>query len=289
MIVEESQPLSTKPSADAGVDSATIEAAVELIRGAVEAWSPAAVYALFSGGHDSATSTALAARAGMTAAVHIHTGIGIPETREYVHETARAQGWPLIEVRSEAQYEQLVLERGGFPSGPRSHSSMYWHLKQRPLDALIRQAKRRRGDHVVLVTGIRTSESVRRMGSGISVPMRRDDHCRVWVNPILEWSALDCSRYMADAGVARSPVVDLLHRSGECLCGALARADELIELERWFPAPAQRIHELEAQARAAGLKHTRWADRRAWADAVPLTLPLCASCELSTGNAPAGG
>ena len=264
-------------------------AGVELIRGAVEQWQPAAVFALFSGGHDSATSTAIAARAGMTAAVHIHTGIGIPETREYVHETCRAQGWPLIEVRADTEYEQLVLDRGGFPSGPRSHSSMYWYLKQRPLDALLRDTKRRRGDHIALVTGIRTSESVRRMGSGISVPIRRDDHCRVWVNPILEWSALECSRYLAGAAVARSPVVDLLHRSGECLCGALARADELIELEHWYPEVAARIHRLEARARAAGLKHTRWADRRAWADAVPLTLPMCASCEISTGHAPPSG
>lgn len=248
---------------------------------AVADWDPVALYGLFSGGHDSLTSTAIAAQhPAFTAAVHINTGIGIEETREFVRETCRKQGWPLIELHSEHRYEDLVLGRGGFPSGPKSHSSMYWYLKQRPLDGLLRQTKRRRGDNVALVTGIRVQESVRRMGSGISVPIRRDDHCRVWVNPILQWSALDCGRYMEDHGLRRNPVVDLLHRSGECLCGALAREDEIHEIDAWFPAAGKRIHDLEEQARACGLKHTRWASRKAWGDAEQISLPMCASCEL---------
>ena len=158
-----------------------------------------------------------------------------------------------------------MLQRGGFPSGPKSHSSMYWYLKQKPLDALIRETKRKRGDNVALVTGIRVSESVRRMGAGISVPIRRDDHCRVWVNPILNWTAADCLDYMEEQGLRRSPVVDLLHRSGECLCGALARAEEIHEIDTWYPDAGKRIHALEERARACGLKHTRWASSEPWA------------------------
>lgn len=252
---------------------------------AVQEHKPVATFALFSGGHDSLTSTAIAARhPSFTAAVHINTGIGIEETREFVRETCRAEGWPLIELRSPHRYEDLVLQRGGFPSGPKSHSSMYWYLKQKPLDGLLRETKQKRGDNVALVTGIRVAESVRRMGAGISVPIRRDDHCRVWVNPILSWTSLDCNRFIDRVGLRRNRVVDLLHRSGECLCGALAREDEIHEVDYWFPAAGQRIHDLEAEARACGLKNTRWASQKKWGDAEQITLPMCASCEMPTSH-----
>jgi 3'-phosphoadenosine 5'-phosphosulfate sulfotransferase (PAPS reductase)/FAD synthetase len=252
-----------------------------LIEQAIQEHQPVrAVFGLFSGGHDSLTSTSIAAQhEDFTAAVHINTGIGIEETREFVRETCKEQGWPLIELHSEHRYEDLVLKRGGFPQGPKSHSSMYYYLKQRPLDGLIRDTKKARGDRVVLVTGIRVAESVRRMNAAISVPIRRDG-ASVWVNPILDWTASDCGTYMAAMNIRRSPVVDLLHRSGECLCGALAREEEIHEIDLWYPEAAKRIHDLEAQARACGLKHTRWASRKAWGDAEQITLPMCASCEL---------
>ena len=257
-----------------------INRAMNVINRAMAEWHPVALYGLFSGGHDSLTSTAIAAQhPRFTSAVHINTGIGIEATREFVHETCKEQGWPLIEVRSEAVYEDLVLKRGGFPQGPKSHNSMYYYLKQRPLDGLIRATKTQRGDRVVLVTGIRVQESVRRMNAGISIPIRRDG-ASVWVNPILNWSALDCGRYMEVHGLRRNPVVDLLHRSGECLCGALAREDEIHEIDAWYPDAAKRIHDLEAQARACGLKHTRWASRQAWGAAEQIKLPMCTSCEL---------
>ena len=240
-----------------------------------------ALYALFSGGHDSLTSTAIAAQhPRFTAVVHINTGIGIEETREFVRETCQAQGWPLIEAMPEHRYEDLVLKRGGFPSGPKSHNSMYWYLKQKSLDRVVQAAKTTRGDRVGLVTGIRVSESIRRLNAGISVPIRRKG-AQLWINPILDWTALDCGRFMSEHGLPRNPVVDLLHRSGECLCGALAREEEIHEIDAWYPDAAKRIHDLEAKARACGLKHTRWASRKAWGDAQPLTLEMCASCELT--------
>lgn len=251
-----------------------------MIDQAIRQWSPVAVYGLFSGGHDSLTSTAIAAKhPAFTAAVHINTGIGIEETREFVRATCQEQGWPLIELHAEAKYEDLVLNRGGFPRGPKSHNSMYWYLKQKSLDKLIRETKRKWSDRVVLVTGIRVEESVRRMNAAISVPIRRDG-AKVWVNPILSWTAVDCGRFMEAEGLRRNPVVDLLHRSGECLCGALAGEEEIHEIDAWFPSAGQRIHDLERRAREAGLRHTRWASAKAWGDNEPLTLPMCATCQI---------
>ena len=83
---------------------------LRVIDQAVNEYQPVATYALFSGGHDSLTSTAIAARhATFAAAVHINTGIGIEQTREFVRETCRANGWPLIELHSEKRYEDWVL------------------------------------------------------------------------------------------------------------------------------------------------------------------------------------
>jgi 3'-phosphoadenosine 5'-phosphosulfate sulfotransferase (PAPS reductase)/FAD synthetase len=247
---------------------------------AIREHRPSAVFALFSGGHDSLCSTHLASQhPAFTAAVHINTGIGIEQTREFVRETCFEQGWPLIELHPDAKtYEDLVREKG-FPRGPKAHNTTYYWLKQRAVRRLVRDHKQGRNGRVGLVTGIRRQESERRMASTISVPVRRSG-AQVWINPILDWSAGDCGRYIADHGLRRNEVSDLLHRSGECLCGALANAAEIVEIERWFPDVAARIHALEDEVRE---KHPR---AYVWArtELAPVfeaqgTLPLCARCE----------
>lgn len=247
----------------------------------------ACVYALFSGGHDSLCSAAIAAKHPLfRGVVHLNTGIGIEETREFVRETCDRQGWPLTEVRAtDGLYEKLVLERGGFPSGTSSHNSMLFFLKQQPLRAWCRTIP---GKRIGLVIGIRREESVRRMGAGISVPKRLEHRSRrVWLSPILDWTALDCSRFMGAEGLPRNPVVDLLHRSGECLCGALARPGEINEISQWFPDAARRINDLERRVEEAGIAACVWASpvgRRIAPEQESLfskadLAPLCSSCE----------
>jgi 3'-phosphoadenosine 5'-phosphosulfate sulfotransferase (PAPS reductase)/FAD synthetase len=218
------------------------------------------IYAMFSGGHDSLTSTAIAAKHPLfRGVVHINTGIGIEETRTFVRETCERQGWPLIEAAApEGRYEEMVLTRGGFPYGTASHNSMLFYLKQQPLNRWFKTTTGKVG----LVTGIRKQESVRRMGAGISVPVRPDGR-KVWLSPILDWTKIDCNRFMESEGLPRNPVVDLLHRSGECLCGALARPEEIHEIARWFPDAAKRINDLEHACEERGIAASVWAGRLA--------------------------
>lgn len=260
-----------------------------------------ALYALFSGGHDSLCSTALAAKQPLfRGVVHLNTGIGIEQTREFVRETCRSQGWPLTELHApEGRYEEMVLTRGGFPYGEQSHNSMLFYLKQQPLSRWVREVIRRedeaekgkgRKGKVGLVTGIRKQESVRRMGAGISIPIRRDGR-KTWISPILDWSGIDCGRFMSDESLARNPVVDLLHRSGECLCGALARPEEIHDIARWFPDTARRINDLEHECERRGIVASVWAGRDARKLAVGQMqmfskaelAPLCTSCEAANG------
>ena len=260
--------------------------ALAVIDQALEEHPPVvALYALFSGGHDSLASTAIAAKhPAFTGVVHANTGIGIEDTREFVRQTCAEQNWPLTEEFPDRYtYDEMVLDKG-FPGGPKSHNRMYYYLKQRSIERVVQRAKTHYKDRVVLVTGIRVTESTRRMGSGISVPIRRKG-AQVWVNPILNWTALDCSRFIESEGLRRNPVVDLLHRSGECLCGALARPDEIHDIDLWFPDAGKRIHDLEDRAREKGLDHSLWATRKAGVTGrqMPLNLEMCSSCELRYG------
>ncbi len=241
--------------------------------------APSIVFGLFSGGHDSLCSTALAARhPRFKAAVHINTGVGIPETREFVRETCAENGWPLIEMHPDAKtYRDLVAEKG-MPAGPKAHNTTYYWLKQRQVRRLVREHKTHRHDRIGLVTGIRLSESQRRMNSIMAVPEHRIG-AQVWMNPILDWTAKDCAEFMEAEGLRRNRVVDLLHRSGECLCGALARADEIRDIELWFPDTAAELHGYEQLARDNGHIEDVWARRlRLNRAQLRMDMPLCVGC-----------
>lgn len=209
----------------------------------------AAVCALFSGGNDSTVLTHLF-RGVASHAVHINTGIGIEQTRQYVRDTCAAWGLPLIEQMPTAgnTYEELVVERG-FP-GPAHHWKMYTRLKERGLEAVRNQLNPHpRRARVVFLAGRRRDESNRRA----SVPESGRKGSIVWVSPLVDWTAADLNTYRAmHPGIARNEVSDLLHMSGECLCGAFAKKDELDEIGSWYPQVREDIEALEGRVRAAG-------------------------------------
>lgn len=251
-------------------------------RTAIEAEQPSHIFALFSGGHDSLCSTHLAAaQPGFSGVVHCNTGIGIKQTREFVRETCERFGWPLIEAHPDRYtYRDLVLGAGGyegFPGGPKSHMRFYYYLKQRAIDAVVREHKTHRADRIGLVTGIRKEESNRRMTGAFAEYVHREG-AQLWLNPILDWTPADKNAYMEEWDLPRNEVVDLLHRSGECLCGAFTRKGEFREIEMWFPETADEIKalEMEVQQVAPGSMWGRRADREN-PDQLDF-LPMCVGC-----------
>ncbi len=236
---------------------------------------PKAVFVMFSGGHDSLVATHITKSVLPASAevVHIDTGIGIPETREFVQETCARHGWPLrVLTPPELTYEDIVL-RYGFP-GPAGHRYAYSWLKERALRNLVRSSKTKRSDRIMLVTGVRAQESQRRMGH---VEAIQRSGSSVWVSPLTDWSAVDVTTYISELSLLRNPVVDLLHMSGECLCGAFAKPDELAEITLWYPDVGLRIKALEAQAECAGV-HARWGTRPGKATGAQR---LCNHCSVS--------
>lgn len=214
---------------------------------------------LFSGGNDSTTLAHLF-RGRATHALHANTGIGIEQTRQFVRETCADWGLPLLERRSpypEDDYERMVAERG-FP-GPGQHWKMYQRLKEHALDEIRRRdlgLARSRTRAALWLAGRRRAESARRSqlgAAGTQVPLAEYDGAVIWASPLAHWTKLDLNTYrLMHPDVPRNEVSDLLHMSGECLCGAFAKPAELELIAEHFPGTAERIRALEGAARAAG-------------------------------------
>lgn len=239
----------------------------------------AAVVGLFSGGNDSTVLCHLM-RERITHLGHANTTIGIEQTRQFVRDTAAAWDIPLLEVqppRESDHYRALVLDQG-FP-GPGHHFKMYQRLKERGLREMRRRLVTGRDERLIFLAGRRRSESARRA----NVPMFQREGSIVWVSPLVNWTKLDLNTYRAMRGdVPVNQVSDLLHMSGECLCGAFAKDGELDEIAQWFPDVAAEIRALEAQVadRSDIPEHCR---KWGWGANAPVKPSrvglLCSSCD----------
>ncbi len=237
------------------MERSLIDAAAQTISDAIDEIQPVKVYALISGGNDSTCVSHLAAIYGprLDALVHINTGIGIEASRDFVRSYAQFLELPLIEKHPPKTYEELILEHG-FP-GPAAHRYMYSWLKERPLREVRREAQTRRGEPVMFITGVRTQESDRRMGHVASV---QKDGAVHWVAPILEFTGLDVREYISEHDLPKNEVVDFLHMSGECLCGAFSKPGELDEISVWYPEVAEHIRDLERKVHEIGKNSCHW-------------------------------
>ena len=165
-----------------------------------------------------------------------------------MRQTCEAWGLPLIErmaPRVNDRYRALVLDQG-FP-GPGHHYKMFQRLKERALrqirNELVGDPRKNR---VLFVAGRRREESARRA----SIPEMEREGSLVWVSPLVNWTKLDMNTYRlmcreTDVPVPVNEVSDLIHMSGECLCGAFASRGERDELDLWFYDSLAEIRELE--------------------------------------------
>lgn len=128
---------------------------------------------------------------------------------------------------------------------------MYVKLKERCLDMLERKWKASGSRRLLYISGCRSQESQRRMANTNEVQISGR---RVWCAPIHDWTTSDTNELMEYDNIPRNPVVDLIHKSGECLCGAFAKRGELEELRLW-PETRDAYNEiiaLQAEVVAAG-------------------------------------
>lgn len=235
----------------------------EIALPAVEEFAPVAVYALMSGGHDSAAVVRWAAEhLPLDGIVHVNTSIGVDETRDYVRATARDLRIPLLEELPEHggdSYEALVREFG-FP-GPGFHGLPYSRLKERALRRVVRRAKdgHPRTAKVAFISGVRRQESERRMG--LPDPVSHVGS-QLWINPFFDYSNSRLADYRRTTGIPVNDVAAMLGKSGECYCGAFARPGELEQTTALgFPAVEQECRRLERVLKREGHPACRWGER----------------------------
>lgn len=241
----------------------SVATALELISESAALYKLDGVVALFSGGHDSLTVTHIASRHLLfRGVIHIDTGTGLPQTRQFVEDVCKQFNWTLV-VKSPATTYEMLIVRYGFP-GADAHQHMYKYLKERPLSQAKQAFKKIAGAaRIGFVGGMRAQESIRRMGNVQPHHKNKGDY---WISAIHDWSAIECSDYMRENGLPRNPVKDTMHLSGECFCGSFARPEEKRELEIWYPEHAAKIEawqELVRTARRLGLNsipfnHQQW-------------------------------
>jgi len=227
----------------------------------------AGVFCLLSGGHDSMSVCDFAIRTLGTridGIAHCNTGIGIPETRDYVREQSERLDRPLLEYkaaenvdskgRPDPQVYRDLVTWLGFP-GAAGHNMMVGRLKERSMRRIARDVGATPRRPVIFISGCRKEESTRRLGTTDELQQRGRT---TWTAPFAWWTKRQCHRYMAERGIPHNPVVDNLCMSGECLCGAFCSGiGERREIEFHYPHVAAEIDSIERDVIAAGHPY-RW-------------------------------
>lgn len=262
------------------------------------------IFALLSGGNDSLSTTHIVSSHPLfKGVIHIDTGTGLPETQAFVRTICEKLGWDLT-VQAAPGFGYLpYLMKFGFPGAPQ-HRAIYNNLKDKALVEALRVLNHRYGvgnkkPRIGLITGVRSSESVRRMGN--VEPIKEDRSKKIWVAPLHNWTKTQVRDYIDDSPVTeRNPASQLIGMSGECGCGAFARPNERRMLQEAFPRQYKRICGWENVVRTAYKekvlpeqvqeKHLTWG----WSGVIPdeqmqlpiiEDMPMCFNCVASQKNA----
>jgi len=200
--------------------------------------------AMFSGGYDSLVATHYAMeQLDCDAVLHIDTGTGIDENREFVEFVCDWFGWPLEIVTPNKTLDEFA-EEFGFPKAP-AHSWIYRYLKEHPLSSFVTDLE---CDKPSFYTGVRKHESSRRMENVSSETQEMWGGRWFWEAPIADFTTEDLVAYIVEHGLPRNPVAETIGRSGECFCGAYAdRFSELLTLKDHYPEQYQWIMETEEE------------------------------------------
>lgn len=223
--------------------------------------------------------------------VHLDTGIKVNETTDFVKEQCEKRGWNLtiakankqrvypkpVKVRGklvdhsdaltskekrllkktggylEIEQYEFMVRKFGFP-GPAMHFVAYNRLKGRALDNAMKMVGRTRHDSVILSSGVREAESVRRMGTKQEIAFEKQGS-RYWVAPIYRWTDEDKHRLIRECKIETNPVHQIMCMSGECLCGCYAWPEEFSLLKHFYPSSADEIIRLSKLAKSLGKPH----------------------------------
>lgn len=233
---------------------------------------------MFSGGNDSLVLLDVL-KDHIDAVVHINTGIGIEKTRIFVRQTCKNYGLDLIEKMPDKENSYIeLIQRYGFP-GPGQHRMMYARLKERQIRSVNKMfVSKNRKDRVQYFTGVRADESSRRWKTSDEV---HREGSFVWVSPLIHWSNENMAKYKKEKNLPLNEVSINLHMSGECLCGAYAKKDELEQIRFFYPEDAKYIESLQELVKDCNVKYKNWGWREDHRRIKSKTGILCSSCDFN--------
>lgn len=227
-----------------------IESSAEILKAAIERFSPTHFVSMVSGGKDSAASDQAARELGVKIdfVMHGNTRCGIAETSQFVRDTYGSFG-DYVEADAGTAYEDYVTRKGFFGKGISAHSYAYRVLKATPfrkaVSKHVRQGKR--DIRILLLNGARKDESENRQKH---LQVWRQDPAspgNIWVNLIHDWSQDDRDDYLDSRCTPINPVAKALCRSGECMCGTMQTAAERVEAAALYPTWGNWIADLERE------------------------------------------
>jgi len=223
----------------------------ELANKVIKEYKPYAVIVGLTTGFDSIVALELANRFfDLDAVFTCNTTISAPETLQQCEDVAKSVyklkhicRCPPYAGKSEHSdvYFELV-KRHGFPGKTTTaHSWMYRYLKDHTVSRIlssIRQGKRNRP--IVVISGARKGESVRRFGTSKNISVNGNN---IWVNICNEWSDAEVGAFAEDNRLKRlrSPISKTIGISGECFCGCFSEPGELNELKIASPTTYEKI------------------------------------------------
>jgi len=216
-------------------------------------------YVGYSGGKDSGIALDIVAKNypdNFKGVLFINTGIATNATVNFVNDYCKQKSYPLFIIKPEQvtkkngeiySYENLVL-RYGFPKSA-FHTSTMFHLKYFPMRKFVND-RIRDGEKPCIISGVRKFESKRRMQKFNEYLY--NDHKLWFCSPIFYKSNDWVMRYFIENDIKRSPVYNTLHLSGDCLCGAFAKKEELKLLQMFHPEVFTEIKRLESMIKKYG-------------------------------------
>jgi len=258
-----------------------IDSSREILRQAIDEFSPTHIVSLVSGGKDSAASDQVARELGVKIdfVIHGNTRCGIPQTTEFVRDEYGRKG-EYVEADAGTAYEDYVLRKGFFGKGIDAHGFAYRILKATPFRKAISREIRngKRGVRVLLLNGARKDESENRKKN---LKLFRADPAspgNIWVNVIHDWSQEDRDEYLESRQVPVNPVARALCRSGECMCGTMQSDAERVEAAALYPNWGEWLADLEKEA--TRLHGFGWGQRapRSYPGQGELFQPMCKDC-----------
>lgn len=139
-----------------------------------------------------------------------------------------------------------IVKQHGFPGSTKTaHNWMYRWLKDHTVNKIIstvRENKRNRP--IVIVSGARRHESVRRMGTSRDITIQGNN---IWLNICNEWTNSEVNAFATDFNLDRyrSPISKSIGVSGECFCGCFAQKNELKEIKIASPSTYDKIMHIQ--------------------------------------------